>query len=31
LIVQAVETNYIDKTELQTLQDWRVQPETWKK
>lgn len=31
LIEQAVEINYIDKTELQTLQDWRVQPETWKK
>ena len=31
LIEQAVETNYIDKTELQTLHDWRVQPETWKK
>jgi orotate phosphoribosyltransferase len=31
LIEQAMETNYIDKNELQTLQDWRVQPEIWKK
>ena len=29
ILDEAVRTEYIDKSELQTLQDWREQPDTW--
>lgn len=29
ILEEAVRTEYIDKSELQTLQDWREQPDTW--
>ena len=29
ILDEAIRTEYIDKSELQTLQDWREQPDTW--
>ena len=31
LLIQAVDTHYIDQTQLKTLQDWRTNPAEWKK
>lgn len=29
ILEEALQTNYIDESELQTLQDWRENPDTW--